>query len=98
MIVVKIHNSEMGLVVALCDNELIGKKFSEGKLILDLNSDFYKGKVLPKEKIISLLKTAYIINAVGKESVELVLKNNYVEKEKIIKIGGIPHAQRLIIK
>ena len=98
MIVVKIHECGRGRIVALCDEELIGKKFSEGRLVLDLNSGFYKGEALPKEKIIALLKTAYIINAVGNESVELILKNNYVEKGSIIKIKGIPHAQCLVIK
>lgn len=98
MIVVRIHSSERGNVIALCDEELVGKRFSKGKLILDLCSDFYKGEILPKEKIVTLLKTAYIINAVGNESVELVLKNNYVKKDKIIKIKGIPHAQCILIK
>jgi len=98
MIVVKIHNYEKGKIVALCDENILGKKFSENGLVLDLSSNFYKGEIMEDNKILELLKDVYITNASGDESVRLLLKNKFVEKENIIKIKGIPHSECILIK
>ena len=43
-------------VVAICDKELIGKKFYEGKFQLDVKENFYKGEEMDEEKTIQILK------------------------------------------
>ena len=64
---VKIHKSKDRNIIAVCDEELIGKSFSEGNLVLDINERFYKGERLnPKhtlELIIRLpfLSTSYMM-------------------------------------
>ena len=42
--IVKIHKMPDGRsVIAVCDSNLLGKKFEEKNLQLDLTADFYKG-------------------------------------------------------
>jgi len=31
-------------IVAVCDSDILGKKFKEGKLVLKLDESFYKGE------------------------------------------------------
>ena len=95
--IVKIHKTQDGRkVVAICDNDLIGKKFEEGKLQLDLNSSFYKGEEMSEERVIELVKGSCIINMVGEKSTGFALKLGVVSKKDIIKIKNIPHAQAIL--
>jgi hypothetical protein len=49
--IAKIHKTFDGRnVLAVCDSDLLGKKFEEKDLQIDLNSDFYKGKKKKKKK------------------------------------------------
>ena len=94
--IVKIHKTHEGrIILAVCDSDLIGKKFEEGDLQLDLSGGFYKGEEMSEERILSLFKVVNIVNLVGKNAVELGKKAGIVEK--VITIDGIPHAEALIV-
>ena len=80
-------------MVAICDNELIGQKFEEKNLQLDLSSDFYKGEDKSEGEIVKLIKGSYVINAVGEKSVGLCLKLGLLDEKDVINIKNIPHAQ-----
>jgi len=95
-IVVKVHKSEGRVILAMCDEEVIGKVFEEGNKILDTASNFYNGLVMDEESIKKYLKISYIINAVGKNSVDLLLKQDIIDDDKVMKISDIPYAQAVI--
>jgi len=95
--IIKIHKTPDGRnMVAICDNDLIGKKFEEKNLQLDLTSNFYNGEEKDEQSIIKLLKGAYIINLVGNKAIEMALNLKIITKENIIKIKNIPHAQAIL--
>ncbi len=96
--IVAVHQSFNGIVVAICDKELIGKKFEQGKLQLDLTTNFYKGGEMPENKVLELFKKAYIVNLVGKKAVSFGLKANVINKENILNIKNIPICQCVIIR
>jgi len=97
--IVKIHKIEDGrILLAVCDEDLLGKSFEEKGIQLDLKSEFYKGKKIRREEVKRLFKIASIINLVGKESVELGVEEGIVDEKRIIKVRGIPHAQSIVIK
>ncbi|MBD3354601.1 DUF424 family protein [Candidatus Woesearchaeota archaeon] len=97
--IVKIHKSNEGRVIlAVCDSELIGKRFTEGEKQLDMSSDFYKGEEMEEKRILNLLKSVHIVNLCGKESVALGVKAGVVDEENIIKVDGIPHAEGVILR
>lgn len=98
MILVKIHKTKYRDIVAVCDANLIGKKFEEGDLQLDITERFYKGTELSEDEIIFLLRTAENINVVGEESIAIAVKSGMISKSNIIKIKGIPHAQYATIE
>ncbi len=96
--IVKIHKLSDGrIMLAICDPELLGKKFEDGKLQLDLSSEFYKGEEMDDEKILSYIDRTYIINLVGEESVEFGIKHKLIEKSNIVVIKKIPHAQAMLV-
>ncbi|MBW2986472.1 DUF424 family protein [Candidatus Woesearchaeota archaeon] len=94
--IVKVHKRNGKTLVAVCDTDLIGKKFEEGELQLDLTSDFYAGEELDEKAAGDLIRNAYMINLVGENAVKLGMDEGIIEKDHIIKIAGIPHAQAVI--
>ncbi|MEM3781520.1 MAG: DUF424 family protein [Candidatus Micrarchaeaceae archaeon] len=97
MIYLKRHHSENGFILALCDEELIGKRYEDGKRQLDLEtySGFYKGERLDEksaEEEVSKEKF-YSANIVGKRSISIFVKHGLLDKSGISEICGIPYAQ-----
>ncbi len=82
-------------IVTICDSELLGKKFEEGKFQLDLKASFYDGKKYSEEKIRELIREFSVedatFNIVGKRAVSLALKEGVFLKEDVQRIGGIPY-------
>ena len=97
--IVKKHLMRDGrLILAVCDNSLKGKKFEEGSKQLDLSTGFYDGEEMDSERLIELFKVAYVINLVGKESIEFALKQGIIDEDKIIEISGVPHAECVMMR
>ncbi|MEM1535659.1 MAG: DUF424 family protein [Candidatus Pacearchaeota archaeon] len=98
-VLIKVHEVYRK-IVAVCDKELLGKRFEEGKLQLEINERFYGGEELSEEKAIKLLRKAFqddaCFNFVGKNSVELGIKAGIIDSKCIIKIQGVPHALALL--
>ena len=90
----KLHKQGIDTLIAVCDEEILGKKIKiEKDFEIEIKEEFYKGKLVDEETVIKFLKKATIANLFGNKVVELALKNNFIEKENIIKIKGISHAQ-----
>jgi uncharacterized protein len=96
---IKIHNTYRD-VVAICDSELIGKRFEEEKFQLDVKESFFRGEEISEEQAIKLIKKMSAedatFNIIGKESVNTSLKAGIISKEGIKKINGIPFAMVLL--
>jgi hypothetical protein len=90
---VKTHESNKRIVVAICDEDLIGKTFSEKDKEIRVAERFYKGEKKSEEDVIEIIKKAENINLVGEKTINIALKNNLITKDAIIKIKKIPHAQ-----
>ncbi|MBW3004713.1 DUF424 family protein [Candidatus Woesearchaeota archaeon] len=95
--IVKVHKKDERTVVAVCDSDLLGKKFEQGELQLDLTSDFYKGTEMDEKEAGDLVRNADIVNLVGKNSVKLGMQEGVIEEDHILEIDGIPHAQAIIV-
>lgn len=88
--IVKEHIDSGRLFLTVCDDSLIGKKFSKDNFVLDLSSKFYSGEKKTKEEIKALINKAYYINFVGNKSVELGVKEKVIEKDSVVEVDGIP--------
>ncbi len=96
---VKIHSSYRD-VIAICDSELIGKKFEEDKFQLDVKENFFKGEKIDEEKVINMMKNMLkedsTFNIIGEKAVNTALKAGIITKDGIKKIQGIPFALILL--
>ena len=96
---IKIHKSYRD-VVAICDSELLGKKFEEGEKILDVRESFYDGEELSEEKAIELMKNYAIedatFNIVGEKSIEAAKKAGIISEKGVKTVSEIPFALVLL--
>lgn len=97
-LVVKVWAVREGeFMVAVCDPQLLGKKFSEGKLLLDVNEAFYKGELVTAETAIDYLRKATVANLVGKAAVRCGKEAGLIHEDGVMTVRGIPHAQFVLI-
>lgn len=89
---IKIHEGEDREVVAFCDKDLIGKKFEDDSIVLDINSRFYEGEDVEKEDVLIILKDAINVNIVGKESVKISIEVGIISDDDVREVEGIPYA------
>lgn len=90
-------------IVAVCDSELLGKKFEEDIFQLDVKESFYKGnngKKVSEDELIEILidmkKEDATFNIVGNKSVNAALKAEIINEENIGTIQEIPFALVLL--
>lgn len=85
-------------VLAVCDEDLLGEEISDEKFSIEVSESFYGGGNVSEEKLLEMAEESTIINAVGNEVVELLVKEGFFEDDKILKIDGVNHAQMVRIQ
>lgn len=91
----KLHHH--GRVLAACDEDLLGKTFSEGKLKLTVKRDFYLEKLVSGEELKAMMEKAEILNLVG-DGVIGVAKGLGMDVDAVLKIGNVSHLQVLKVQ
>lgn len=86
----KKHSSAGKEVLALCDENLLGKEFHEEGMKLEVSESFYKGEKVSKEEVIRELQKASNMNIVGEESIKTAEEAGIISKEQIKTIQGVP--------
>ena len=89
----KLYRQGNDLLIGACDEDLIGKKFEDGKLQLNVTREFYDGERITEEILKKYLEESTIANLVGEKTVNCAIKIGLIDPECIIRIKGVPHAQ-----
>lgn len=88
----KIYTHGNEVVLAVCDGDILGKKVEKEGIVLYAKPEFYKGEEIGEE-VIELFKKASIINLMGKKIVALALKHGWIDKDAVLEVKGVAHAQ-----
>ncbi|HJH29046.1 MAG TPA: DUF424 family protein [Methanosarcinaceae archaeon] len=89
----KIHKSGSGIMVAVCDKDVLGKKLKHGNVNVMISEGFYKGDIVSEEQVIEALANAKTANLFGERTVACAIKCGAVDPEYAMIIDGVPHAQ-----
>tara|TARA_Y100000310_G_scaffold43583_1_gene40672 strand:- start:2925 stop:3221 length:297 start_codon:yes stop_codon:yes gene_type:complete len=96
---VKIHKSYRW-VVAICDSDLLGKKFKEGNKQLDMTGNFFKGEEKNKDELRLIIEDCEREDAtffiVGKESVAFCKELGLILDEGVKEVSEVPVALTLL--
>lgn len=91
---VKTYQHGDDLVVAACDEELIGALIEDSSKSLRLYVDpaFFKGELRDTDFLVELLSRATIANLVGRNAVEAAIRAKLVHAEAVLNIKDTPIA------
>ncbi|MGQ9788028.1 MAG: DUF424 domain-containing protein [Candidatus Hadarchaeaceae archaeon] len=79
-------------LVIVCDRELLGKKLKEGKFKIEVRESFYSGREATVDECLQALRSATIANTLG-SIVNHAIEAGIVDKDNVLWIAGVPHAQ-----
>jgi len=85
--------STQGLLLVITDEDILGKKFEEGKKQLDLAVKFYQGETKTKEEVKKLVPKARHLHLTGKHIIAIAVELDLVNSKNILWIKGVPHAE-----
>ena len=84
-----IHHND-GLMLNICDADLLGKTLNRDNFTLKISEKYYAEKVVDKEEAKDLLKRSNSINMVGKEIISLSVNMGIGSQEGVKEVDGIP--------
>ncbi|MBI5223027.1 DUF424 family protein [Candidatus Micrarchaeota archaeon] len=95
-ILLKIHESANGKVVAACDHDLIGRVLDDGTVYMDLDHhrSFYVGSKIDSVGLRDALSAGfYCANLVGKESISVAVSLGLIDKSDVLTVLKVPYVQ-----
>ncbi|WP_054845260.1 DUF424 domain-containing protein [Sulfuracidifex tepidarius] len=81
------------VMINVCEEGLLGKRFKENDLVLDINEKFYGGDIVESEYALGLIDEATVMSIVGSTLVDEAIRKGIVHKDGVREISGIKIAQ-----
>jgi hypothetical protein len=91
--IAKVHETQNGKIIAVCDKEHLGKNFEEGKIFFTATKKFYEGKEVTEKELEKLLDDFWTANFFGNKCTEIAKRKGLITDSETISIKGIKHAQ-----
>ncbi len=79
-------------VVAICDEEVLGKVLRDDKAVLDVSRDFFNGFRAHVDDVPHLLEGAASAMLVGENVVRKAVEAGYIHPEAILRVSNVPYA------
>jgi hypothetical protein len=89
------RSTQEGLLVSVCDADVLGETFENGEVSLTVEPDFYDGEEVTAEEVIDSLSRASVANLVGHEAVGVAIEHGFVEEANVLEFEETVHAQYL---
>jgi len=87
---VRISDYQKNTMLNMCDAELIGKDVVDDELKIHISENYYGKQIVDKDEAVSFLKSASIMNLVGKETVSLAIELGIGSESGVKIISDIP--------
>ena len=87
---VRTSDYQKNTMVNMCDVELLGKVVIDGKLKIHISENYYGKQIVDKTEAILLLKSASIMNLVGKDTISLAIDLGIGSESGVKIISDIP--------
>ncbi|MBX0287670.1 DUF424 domain-containing protein [Haloarcula salinisoli] len=89
------RETDEGLLVSVCDAEVMGETFEDGPVSLTVSEEFYGGETVSESEVVDSLARCSVANIVGTESVDVAVEHGFVDEENVLDVDGTRHAQLL---
>ena len=87
---VRVTDYQKNIMLNMCDAELIGKEVVDGELKIHISESYYGKQIVSKDEATSFLKSASILNLVGKDTISLATDLGIGSKSGVKTISDVP--------
>jgi len=87
------RRTDRGLLVTVCDADVLGETFENGEVEFTVNEEFYGGDKADEAAVRDSLARANVANLVGGGVVDIAIEEGYVEEGNVLDLDGTVHAQ-----
>jgi len=94
-LLLKERQTQKGLLVSVCDADVLGETFENDDVSLTVDTDFYDGEEVDDEAAVESLARCSVDNLVGTRAVDLAVEQGFVDEENVLEFEGTRHAQLL---
>jgi uncharacterized protein len=94
-IVMRVHRVRAEVVLAACDEELVGRQLSVGTAgrTVQVSSQFYGERAVSDEELVWALHKATIVNLLGERVLSVARREGLIGPGGTGLLGGVPHAE-----
>ncbi|WP_302082884.1 DUF424 domain-containing protein [Salinibaculum rarum] len=89
------RQTQKGLLVSVCDADVLGESFENDDVSLTVDAEFYDGEEVDDETALESLARCSVANLVGTRAVALAVEQGFVDEENVLEFEGTRHAQLL---
>lgn len=89
------RETDEGLLVSVCDADVMGETFEDGPVSLTVTEAFYGGDDVSESEVVDSLARCSVANIVGTESVDVAVEHGFVDEDNVLDVDGTRHAQLL---
>lgn len=91
------HETEQGLLVAVCDPTVVGDTFENEQATLTVDAEFYAddAQTADEDAVIEALSRANIANIVGTRAVTIAIEHGIIDEASVLDFDETRHAQLL---
>ncbi|MFB6110478.1 MAG: DUF424 domain-containing protein [Halodesulfurarchaeum sp.] len=89
------RRTDRGLLVTVCDPDVLGETFEDGSVSLSVTEEFYGGESVDPEAVVDALSRANVANLAGTDAVELAIEEGFLDEDRVLEVGATLHAQYL---
>jgi hypothetical protein len=93
--ILKERDTGEGLLVAVCDTDVLGETFETDELTFTVTEEFYGGDEADEDEVVSSLNRADVANIVGTDAVALAVEAGFVDETNVLELDSTRHAQFL---
>jgi len=92
-IYLRLHSAGGQVILAACDEHLLGTRLEMGELQFPVSKHFYGGDLVSDETFLNMIGQVSSANIVGDHCVDLLLEKGIVDGDSVTLIGEVKHVQ-----
>lgn len=93
----KKYSTQDERMLAICDSEILGRKLEEEDICIEVSEEFYSDKECGEKEAVELIASSTIVNAVGRNIVNVMIDNRLADNSSVLYIRGVPHVQTVCL-
>ncbi len=89
----KVHSHQSEVVIALCDDDILGCTFTDTGKKFYVSPAFYGDELVDEVFVRDNITAFTILNIAGNRAVDLAISAGIISPANVMDIGGMKHAQ-----